>query len=85
MFTRVLTGEGRFTHSEEMDVSNEVCELCGGAGTLRDGSVCPACSPTDSKHLVVVESVRAIKKMAFVRWPYSLGSKSKRTLTGERP
>ena len=46
---------------------NQVCELCGNAGTLRDGEPCPLCSMSRWRQLGSEQEVVRPKRLAWVR------------------
>jgi len=47
---------------------DQICDLCSGAGTLRDGNPCPRCVLTRWVQRVDVDVVRS-KRAAWVREP----------------
>ena len=46
---------------------HEVCDLCGDAGTLRDGSLCPRCSMSRWQELGHTAVVTRPKRTVWVR------------------
>ena len=49
---------------------NMVCVVCDGAGTLRDGSVCPRCDKTRWRSTIEAAEVSRPKRQAWIRAPY---------------
>ena len=47
-----------------------LCEVCNGAGTLRDGSVCPRCDKTRWRATVDVVETGRPKRQAWIRAPH---------------
>jgi hypothetical protein len=51
-------------------IMTALCEVCNGAGTLRDGSVCPRCDTTRWRAVGDAIEIARPKRQAWIRAPH---------------